>query len=94
MPADVAGRTKPGDRVVVEAHRVGATQRSGKIVEVLGEGEHEHYRVRWDDEGLSMRGAHAASAAGWRIGSMMRKQAPAPGMLRASMRPLCFFTMP
>ena len=38
--------------------------------------------------------AHAASALGWRIGSMMRKQAPAPGMLRASMRPLCFFTMP
>lgn len=50
MPADVAGRTKPGDRVVVEAHKVGATRRRGEIVEVLGEGEHEHYRVRWEDE--------------------------------------------
>lgn len=50
MPAEVAGRTKPGDLVVVEAHRVGATQRRGEIVEVLGEGEHEHYRVRWQDQ--------------------------------------------
>lgn len=50
MSAEVAGRTKPGDLVVIEAHRVGGAQRRGQIVEVLGEGEHEHYRVRWEDE--------------------------------------------
>jgi hypothetical protein len=40
--------TKPGDRIVVEAHHVGESQRSGEIVEVLGEPGREHYRVRWD----------------------------------------------
>jgi hypothetical protein len=50
MPAETAGRTKPGDVVVVEAHKVGAAQRRGEIVEVLGDGEREHYRVRWEDE--------------------------------------------
>lgn len=50
MSADFAGTTKPGDLVVIEAHHVGGPQRRGEIVEVLGEGEHEHYRVRWENE--------------------------------------------
>jgi hypothetical protein len=41
--------TKPGDRLVLEAPKVGLTQRLGEIVEVLGEPGHEHYRVRWED---------------------------------------------
>jgi hypothetical protein len=41
--------TKPGDQIVVEAHRVGQTHRIGEILDVLGEAEHEHYRVRWED---------------------------------------------
>lgn len=43
--------TKPGDRIVVEAHRVGEKHRTGEILEVLGEPGHEHYRVRWEDGG-------------------------------------------
>jgi Domain of unknown function (DUF1918) len=39
-----------GDVVVVESHRVGGERRRGEIVEVLGAGEREHYRVRWEDE--------------------------------------------
>ena len=39
----------PGDVVVVTGHRVGDHERLGEILEVLGEGEHAHYRVRWDD---------------------------------------------
>jgi hypothetical protein len=39
---------RKGDTVVVAAHRVGATERVGEILEVLGEPEHVHYRVRWD----------------------------------------------
>jgi hypothetical protein len=50
MPAEVASETKPGDLLVIEAHRVGGPQRRGEIVEVIGEGEHEHYRVRWENE--------------------------------------------
>lgn len=37
-----------GDTVVVAAHRVGQAERVGEILEVLGEADHIHYRVRWD----------------------------------------------
>jgi len=43
-------RAKPGDVVVISGHAVGDTPRLGEIVEVLGGAEHEHYRVRWEDE--------------------------------------------
>jgi hypothetical protein len=39
-----------GDIVVIEGHRVGEARRTGEIVDVLGEGEREHYRVRWEDD--------------------------------------------
>lgn len=42
-------RAKPGDMVVISGHTVGDTPRLGEIVEVLGDAEHEHYRVRWED---------------------------------------------
>jgi hypothetical protein len=37
-----------GDTVVVAARRVGQVERVGEILEVLGETDHIHYRVRWD----------------------------------------------
>lgn len=43
-------KAKPGDVVVISGHAVGDTPRLGEIVEVLGGAEHEHYRVRWEDE--------------------------------------------
>ena len=43
-------RAKPGDMVVISGHAVGDSPRLGAIVEVLGGAEHEHYRVRWEDE--------------------------------------------
>jgi hypothetical protein len=39
---------RKGDTVVVSAHRVGHAERVGEILEVLGEPDHVHYRVRWD----------------------------------------------
>lgn len=42
-------RARPGYVVVVEGHRVGEGRRIGEIVEVLGAGDREHYRVRWSD---------------------------------------------
>ena len=44
----------PGDTVVVAAHRVGQVERVGEIVEVLGEADHVHYRVRWDSGNESL----------------------------------------
>ena len=42
-------RAEVGDLIVIEGHHVGDPKRTGEIVEVLGEAEHEHYKVRWDD---------------------------------------------
>lgn len=41
---------RPGDRLVVRAHRQGQAERSGEIVEVIG-AAHLRYRVRWLDDG-------------------------------------------
>jgi uncharacterized protein DUF1918 len=49
MAAKEQHRAEAGDSIVIEGHHVGDTQRTGEIVEVLGEPGHEHYRVRWDD---------------------------------------------
>ena len=38
-----------GDRVVVEGAKVGQGRRSGQIIEVIGGGQNQHYRVHWDD---------------------------------------------
>ncbi len=38
-----------GDTVEVSGRRVGDPGRSGEIVEVLGEDDPRHYRVRWED---------------------------------------------
>jgi hypothetical protein len=38
-----------GDVVVIEGRTLHDKSRSGEILEVIGEGEHTHYRMRWDD---------------------------------------------
>jgi Domain of unknown function (DUF1918) len=38
-----------GDIVVISGHRVGEPERTGEILELLGEPGHQHFRVRWDD---------------------------------------------
>lgn len=40
---------REGDVVVISGHRVGAHERLGEILEVLGEAGRPRYRVRWDD---------------------------------------------
>ena len=44
-----ASHAEIGDLLVITGHRVGEAERSGEILEVLGETGHRHYRVRWDD---------------------------------------------
>ena len=41
---------QPGDVVDVSRRHVGDAGRTGEIVAVLGEEEHVHYRVRWEDD--------------------------------------------
>lgn len=38
-----------GDHLVVDNDQLGAPRREGEILEVLGEGDTTHYRVRWED---------------------------------------------
>ena len=40
-----------GDEIVVDGLHHGEPPRRGEIIEVLGEPEVTHYRVRWDDNG-------------------------------------------
>ena len=40
---------EPGDEVRVSGRQVGDAGRSGEIVAVLGEEDHPHYLVRWED---------------------------------------------
>lgn len=50
MPAAVHTRhVHPGDVVQVSGRHVGDAGRSGEILAVLGEEEHPHYLVRWED---------------------------------------------
>ena len=42
-------RVASGDLVEVSGRRVGDRARSGEILEVLGNAEHPHFVVRWDD---------------------------------------------
>lgn len=49
MLANAIAQLRPGDRVVVEGHRVGEGARHGEIIEVLGEPGRERCRVRWGD---------------------------------------------
>jgi Domain of unknown function (DUF1918) len=38
-----------GDIVAIHGHHVGEQERTGEVLEVLGEPGHEHFRVRWED---------------------------------------------
>ncbi len=38
-----------GDRIVVETSTLDMPRRQGEVLEVIGEGDAEHYRVRWQD---------------------------------------------
>jgi hypothetical protein len=40
---------KPGNRIVVDAERVGQAERTGEILEVIERGVSVRYRVRWSD---------------------------------------------
>jgi hypothetical protein len=50
-----------GDEIVVDSTTPDSTRRSGEVVEVIGEGETRHYRVRWHDghESLFLPGPDA-----------------------------------
>ena len=40
---------KRGDHIIIDTQTLDVAHRRGEVVEVLGEGETEHYQVRWQD---------------------------------------------
>jgi hypothetical protein len=40
---------KTGDHIVIETAKLDTRRRHGDVLEVLGDQDNEHYRVRWDD---------------------------------------------
>jgi hypothetical protein len=40
---------KQGDQIVIETQTLDALRRDGEVIEVIGQGEREHYRIRWQD---------------------------------------------
>ncbi|HET6258458.1 DUF1918 domain-containing protein [Pseudonocardia sp.] len=42
-------RCSNGDQIVIETTTLDTPPRRGVVVEVIGDGEREHYRVRWQD---------------------------------------------
>ena len=73
MTTKVDRRTvQPHDVVKTSGRRVGDAGRTGEIVAVLGEEDHEHYRVRWEDgresilypgEGITVEPSEGAAAS-------------------------------
>ena len=39
----------PGDRIAVHPHHLHEPERTGEILEVLGDPGRQHFRVRWED---------------------------------------------
>lgn len=48
-PPEEPMQAEVGDHIVIETAQLDATRRHGEIVEVIGEKERRHYRVRWHD---------------------------------------------
>lgn len=50
-----------GDRLVIDANKLGQAQRTGKVLRVEGEPSHQRLWVKWDDghESMLMPGAGA-----------------------------------
>jgi hypothetical protein len=42
-------RATTGDQIVIETAVLDTPRRRGEVIEVIGAGEREHYRVRWQD---------------------------------------------
>lgn len=65
-----------GDMFVISGHRVGEPERTGEILELLGEPGHQHFRVRWDDgrETLFYPGSDAIVRHSYRRASTKAKR--------------------
>jgi hypothetical protein len=50
-----------GDEILVDSMQIGHQPRAGEVLEVIGDGDEQHYLVRWDDGHVSTFFPGAAS---------------------------------
>jgi hypothetical protein len=57
-----------GDHIVIETSALDTPRRRGEVLEVIGQGDKQHYRVRWQDghESVYVPGPDARVEAGSR----------------------------
>jgi hypothetical protein len=77
-PQTIPSAASPGDLVVIAAHKVGAVEQVGEILEVIP-GQRPHYRVRWEDghESIYFPGTDATVRPASRPARSKRKPKPA-----------------
>jgi hypothetical protein len=83
MPKQTQGQARPGDIVVVHSRFTGDPGRTGVIEEVLGPPDHPHFRVRWDEEHVSL--LWPGPDATVRPGSRRRRRRGGPRASRISL---------
>lgn len=42
-------RANTGDHIIIETTTLDTQRRRGEVIEVIGQGDNQHYRVRWQD---------------------------------------------
>jgi hypothetical protein len=42
-------RATTGDQIAIETTTLDTPRRRGEVIEVIGSGDREHYRVKWQD---------------------------------------------
>jgi hypothetical protein len=42
-------RARQADQIVIDTTTLDGLRRRGQVIEVIGQGEREHYRIRWQD---------------------------------------------
>ena len=40
---------KQGDQIIIDTTTLDALRRHGEVIEVIGQGDHERCRIRWQD---------------------------------------------
>ena len=76
---------KQGDQIVIDTTTLDALRRHGEVIEVIGQGEREHYRIRWQDghESVYFPGPGRPRGVG---GGLSGRSVPLPGVTRAGRR--------
>ena len=72
---------RQGDQIVIDTTTLDALRRHGEVIEVIGQGKREHYRIRWQDghESIYFPGPGRPSGVGELTGPAVKTRSGRPG---------------